>query len=237
MTIGQEVEKPRRRCKEDFGIVWKMLTVACVISALWLVIVFNVICQYVDAYNQGFFDGYDMGTNATNEIVAESKVASYMPMHLQIDPQWSDTSYSTGTIKSHGCGLCCLSMMISYLKGKETYPTDLVMYQDNFLQAEVNDQDAMCKWASGVYGFKWSGEQWGFDEHIDEMLDAGYVVMCGMKGKLGDSEYGGHVVLIYDRVDDGYLIRDPDSASNSIHVFTKEELSEVTWGSLNGLKV
>lgn len=223
--------------KEKLGTTWKVLIGICATSALWLMLVFSAIVQANDAYDQGFFNGYDAGTDAVSQMVVEDKSASYMPMHLQIDPQWSNTSYSTGTIESHGCGLCCLSMMVSYLEGREVYPSSLVAYQDSFLQADVNDQDAMCRWASETYGFQWSGEQWGFNDSIDELLDAGYVVMCGMEGKLGDSEYEGHVVLVYGKTEDGYLIRDPDSAENSAHVFTEEELSEVTWGSLNGLKV
>lgn len=223
--------------KEKLGTTWKVLIGICAVSALWLMLVFSAIVQANDAYDRGFFNGYDAGTDAVSQIIVEDKSASYMPMHLQIDPQWSNTSYSTGTIESHGCGLCCLSMMVSYLEGREVYPSSLVAYQDSFLQADVNDQDAMCRWASETYGFQWSGEQWGFNDSIDELLDAGYVVMCGMEGKLGDSEYEGHVVLVYGKTEDGYLIRDPDSAENSVNVFTEEELSDVTWGSLNGLRV
>lgn len=235
----------RLKHKEKLGTAWKVLMAVCMVSVLWLLLVIYVIAQTNDVYDRGFFKGYDVGSDASvqaviedrAQAVIEDRAADYMPVHLQIDPQWRNTSYSTGTIESHGCGLCCLSMMVSYLDGREVYPTDLVQYQDKFLQANVNDQDAMCKWVSEAYCLEWSGEQWGFNEHIDEMLDAGYVVMCGMEGKLGDSEYEGHVVLVYGKTEDGYLIRDPDSAENSVHVFSAEELSDVTWGSLNGLRV
>ena len=227
----------KHRHKEKLGTVWKVLMAVCAVSVLWLMLVIYAIAQTNDAYDRGFFKGHDAWSDTSVQAVIEDRAADYMPVHLQIDTQWSNTSYSTGTIESHGCGLCCLSMMVSYLEGREVYPTDLVLYQDQFLQAGVNDQDAMCKWASEAYGLEWSGEQWGFNEHIDELLDAGYVVMCGMEGKLGDSEYEGHVVLVYGKTEDGYLIRDPDSAENSVHVFSVEELSNVTWGSLNGLRV
>lgn len=235
MTTRRRARRPKH--KEKLGTVWKVLLAVCAVSVLWLMLVIYVIVQCNGAYDRGFFKGYDARKDASVQVVVEDRVVDYMPVHLQIDQQWSNTSYSTGTIESHGCGLCCLSMMVSYLEGREVYPTDLVLYQDQFLQAEVNDQDAMCRWASEAYDLEWSGEQWGFNEYIDEMLDAGYVVMCGMEGKLGDSEYEGHVVLVYGKVDEGYLIRDPDSAENSVHVFSDEELSDVTWGSLNGLRV
>lgn len=235
MVTRRIASKPRH--KEKLGTVWKVLMAVCAVSVLWLMLVIYAIAQTNDAYDRGFFKGHDAWSDTSVRAVIEDRAVDYMPVHLQIDTQWSNTSYSTGTIESHGCGLCCLSMMVSYLEGREVYPTDLVLYQDQFLQAEVNDQDAMCKWASEAYGLEWSGEQWGFNEHIDELLDAGYVVMCGMEGKLGDSEYEGHVVLVYGKTEDGYLIRDPDSAENSVHVFSVEELSNVTWGSLNGLRV
>lgn len=228
---------PKGKHYEDIGIVWKVLVGVCVASVLWLTLLVSVVSQVNEATDSSFMDGYSAGVDDASQLVVEDQKMSYMPMHLQIDPQWSNIDYSTGTIESHGCGLCCLSMMVSYLEGREVYPSSLVTYQDSFLQADVNDQDAMCKWASETYGFQWSGEQWGFNDSIDELLDAGYVVMCGMEGKLGDSEYEGHVVLVYGKTEDGYLIRDPDSAENSVHVFTDEELSDVIWGSLNGLKV
>ncbi len=234
MVTRRRAGKPRR--EEKLGTVWKVLMAVCVVSAMWLMLVIYVIAQSNDAYGRGFSKGCDAGAGSSAQAVVEDRVVDYMPVYLQIDPQWSSTSYSTGTIESHGCGLCCLSMMASCLKGVGVYPTDLVPYQDQFLQAGVNDQDAMCKWASVAYGLEWSGEQWGFNEHIGEMLDEGYVVMCGMEGKLGDSEYEGHVVLVYGKTEDGYLIRDPGSAENSVHVFSDEELSDVTWSSLNGLR-
>lgn len=219
--------------------IWTVLVTTAIVSMAWLALVFSIIWQSVNVHSTEAETQSNVivEDKVVDEVDYMHKVDYTMPMHLQIDPQWSDTSYSTGTIKSHGCGLCCLSMMVSCLTGEEVYPTDLVTHQDVFLQADVNNPDAMCKWASEAYGLEWSGEQWGFNENIDKMLDAGYVVMCSMEGKLGDSDYGGHVVLVYGRVNDGYLIRDPDNAENSVNVFTKEELSDVTWGSLNGLKV
>lgn len=228
---------PKGKHCEDIGTVWKVLVGVCVASVLWLALLVSVMSQVNEATESSFMDGYSAGVDDASQLVVEDQKTSYMPMHLQIDPQWSNIDYSTGTIESHGCGLCCLSMMVSYLEGREVYPSSLVTCQDSFLQADVNDQDAMCKWASDTYGFQWSGEQWGFEDSIDELLDEGYIVMCGMEGKLGDSEYDGHVVLVYGKTEDGYLIRDPDSAENSVHVFTDEELSDVTWSSLNGLKV
>lgn len=212
---------------------WTVIVTTVIVSMAWLALLFSAIWQSVNAHS--------IEAETQFHVMVEDRVAEevdyIMPMHLQTDPQWSDISYSTGTIKSHGCGLCCLSMMVSCLTGEEVYPTDLVSHQDEFLQADVNNPDAMCKWASEAYGLEWSGERWSFNENIDKMLDAGYVVMCSMEGKLGESDYGGHVVLVYGMVNDGYIIRDPDNAENSVHVFTEEELSDVTWGSLNGLRV
>lgn len=63
-----------------------------------------------------------------------------------------------------------------------------------------------------------------------------YVVLASMSGQLGKRSYDGHVILIYGRNKDEWSIRDPDDGDNSVHVFSGEKLSGVTWGALNGLK-
>lgn len=68
------------------------------------------------------------------------------------------------------------------------------------------------------------------------LVNEGYVVLASMSGQLGKRNYDGHVILIYGMNNDGWLIRDHDDGDNSVHVFSGDELSGVTWGAFNGLK-
>lgn len=182
--------------------------------------------------------GYELAQSTREqEVVTIGNYYFEMPLYLQTDPIWKDTGYSEGTIETYGCGLTDLAMMLTKLLGFPVYPNDLVKHQDMFLEADVNNPDAMCRWASDAYHLTWSGERWGFEENIDQMLSEGYIVMCSMQGKLGDREYEGHVILVYGIVDGCYLVRDPADGDNSVRLFRMEDFSGVTWGALNGLKV
>ena len=180
--------------------------------------------------------GYELAESVREDTAIVGNYYFEMPLYLQTDPIWKDTGYSEGTIETYGCGLTDLAMMLTKLLGFPVYPNDLARHQNMFLEAGVNNPDAMCKWASDTYHLTWSGEVWGFEDNIDRLLSEGYLVMCSMQGKLGDREYEGHVVLVYGIVDGCYLVRDPADGANSVRLFTPDELSEVAWGALNGLK-
>lgn len=213
--------------------LWVAVT-AAVYTALMVYMLYVCVNDSNSAYRRGMEAAAEM---RAEEEAVEPKRFVKVPLQLQTDPAWKDASYSTGTIESHGCGLTVLSMMLTHLLGVPVYPNDLVQFEDEFIEAEVNNPDAMCRWAANRYKLNWSGERWGFNDTIDELLADGYLVMCSMQGELGERNYEGHVVLVYGYVDGCYLIRDPSSGANSVHLFTPAELEGVTWGALNGLKL
>lgn len=57
-----------------------------------------------------------------------------------------------------------------------------------------------------------------------------------MSGELGDSEYDGHVVMLWMESDGSYWMRDPDSGGNSQRVWTEGELREVDWKYFYGIR-
>lgn len=218
-----------------------LILTTLVTTALWASVLWFFLLASQEQYNEAFENGYSQGSSSARvEAVKEEEInvnrlAKRMPLYLQTDTQWRYLPYSVGTIETYGCGLTSLSMALTYLTGERILPEDLIQYQEYFLTDDVNDPDRMCEWASDKYGLEWSGEQWLFSQ-VDDMLKAHYVVLASMSGTLGDSSYGGHIVLIYGHNEEGWLIRDPDSGYNSSHVFTDQELSGVIWGSFNGLK-
>lgn len=185
------------------------------------------------AYDNGFKVGVD-----SVPVIVEDKPAKSrsVPLYLQTDPRWSSVSYSTGTIESHGCGLVSAAIATSYLTGECITP-DLLSESagDAFLSSGLNDSDSICRWLSEHYGFQWSGEKWLLQDAI-QMLDEGYVVLASMEGQLGEENYGGHIVLLYEHTDDDcFYLRDPFSGDNSVRKFSRQEIEQVDWGSFNGL--
>lgn len=198
----------------------------------------SLICSIADeevaaAYDRGFEAGVDSVPAAIEDEPAESHP---VPLYLQTDPQWSGDQYSSGTIESHGCGLVSAAIAASYLLDEDITPDLLSMLAgDAFLSSGLNDSDAICRWLSEHYGFQWSGEKWLLQDAI-QMLDDGYVVLASMEGQLGEENYGGHIVLLYEHTDDDcFYLRDPFSGDNSVRKFSRQEIEQVNWGSFNGL--
>lgn len=185
------------------------------------------------AYDNGFKAGVDSVPVIVEDEPAETR---QVPLYLQTDPQWSGNQYSSGTIESHGCGLVSAAIATSYLLDEDITPDLLSMSAgDAFLSSGLNDSDAICIWLSEHYGFQWSGEKWLLQDAI-QMLDDGCVVLASMEGQLGEENYGGHIVLLYEHTDDDcFYLRDPFSGNNSVRKFSRQEIEQVDWGSFNGL--
>lgn len=185
------------------------------------------------AYDRGFEAGVDSVQVIVEDEPAESRS---VPLYLQTDPQWSGDKYSSGTIESHGCGLVSAAIATSYLLDEDVTPDILSMSAgDSFLSDGLNDSDVICRWLSEHYGIQWSGEKWLIQDAV-QMLDDGYVVLASMKGQLGEENYGGHIVLLYEHTDDDcFYLRDPFSGDNSVRKFSRQEIEQVDWGSFNGL--
>ena len=185
------------------------------------------------AYDNGFKAGVDSVPVIVEDEPAETR---QVPLYLQTDPQWSGDQYSSGTIESHGCGLVSAAIATSYLLDEDITPDLLsISAGDAFLSSGLNDSDAICRWLSEHYGFQWSGEKWLLQDAI-QMLDEGYVVLASMEGQLGEENYGGHIVLLYEHTDDDcFYLRDPFSGDNSVRKFSRQEIEQVDWGSFNGL--
>lgn len=214
-------------------------------SLLLFVIVFSfkvVVPSFIDftvdeevaaAYDNGF----EAGVDSVPVIVEDKPAKSHsVLLYLQTDPQWSGNQYSSGTIESHGCGLVSAAIAASYLLDEDITPDILSMSAgDAFLSDGLNDSDAICRWLSEHYGLQWSGEKWLLQDAV-QMLDEGYVVLASMEGQLGEENYGGHIVLLYEHTDDDcFYLRDPFSGDNSVRKFSRQEIEQVNWGSFNGL--
>lgn len=222
--------------QSNFVVLMSLLLFAFMFSfgaAVISFIDFAVDGEVAAAYDRGFEAGVDSVQVIVEDEPAESRS---VPLYLQTDPQWSGNHYSSGTIESHGCGLVSAAIATSYLLDEDVTP-DLLSSAagDAFLSSGLNDSDAICRWLSEHYGFQWSGEKWFLQDAV-QMLDEGYVVLASMEGQLGEENYGGHIVLLYEHTDDDcFYLRDPFSGDNSVRKFSRQEIEQVDWGSFNGL--
>ena len=222
--------------RSDVVILMPLLLLAFMFS--FAAATMSLICSIADEEVAAAYDiGFEAGADSVPVIIKDDTAKpSLVPLYLQTDTQWSSVSYSTGTIESHGCGLVSAAIATSYLTGECITP-DLLSESagDAFLSSGLNDSDSICRWLSEYYGFQWSGEKWLLQDAV-QMLDEGYVVLASMEGQLGEENYGGHIVLLYEHTDDDcFYLRDPFSGDNSVRKFSRQEIEQVDWGSFNGL--
>lgn len=180
-----------------------------------------------DAYSQGYEDAKEDSQPLFDRPIPEG---NHMPLWLQTDPQWDYIPYANGTIGDSGCGLVAAAMAIKYMTLQEVTPLQLAdSVGDSCLTDGVNDPGKFCEWIATRYP-EYNIERSQISYDLDGALAAvedGWLCFAGMSGDFGDSSYGGHVVLIWRADDDGYWVRDPDSAGNSARSFTADELAAV----------
>ena len=185
-----------------------------------------------DALDKARQEGYEAAERDRLAVVQDRPIAegNNMPLWLQTDPQWDYIPYAGGTIGDSGCGLTCAAMAIKHMTLQEVTPLTLASFVgDSCLTDGVNDPGKFCDWIAERYP-EYGIESTPISYDLAPVLrnvDDGWLAFASVTGRLGEEEYGGHVVLIWRADDDGYWIRDPASAANSARAFTVDELEQV----------
>lgn len=164
---------------------------------------------------------------------------TYMPMYLQTDAQWSGCDYAGGTIADSGCGLACAAMAVKYLTTQDVTPLTVAdAVGDACLTDGVNDTEKFAEWISTCYesyAIETTSKFYMTSEALTKVAD-GWVCFAGLSGAFGDSDYGGHAVLIWRVDDSSYWVRDPASPANSARAFSEEELGAVDFRYFVGVR-
>lgn len=202
--------------------------------ALSLVLIVQISNQDASEIMNSRNEGYEAAQRDWQALVSDRPIVegNHMPLWLQTDPQWSEVPYAGDTIRGSGCGLVCAAMALKYMTLQDVTPSLLADYVgDECLTGGVNDPGKFCAWIKSHYeDYEIESSDIYFDtDRALSDVHSGWLVFAGMSGKLGDSEYGGHVVLIWHADDGGWWLRDPDSGTNSAREFTQEELEAVNF--------
>lgn len=224
MTRRSAVSRPAAACLLLAGALASM--VYC--GALMVGASDGIERERAEAYDRGFSDAEEEQAR----IIADRPLpeGNHMPLWLQTDPQWSYIPYAGGTIGDSGCGLVCAAMAIKYMTLQDVTPLQLAdAVGDTCLTDGVNDPKKFFEYIERVYP-EYSIEStftlWNLSDAL-HFVDDGWMAFGGMSGKIGEGDYGGHVVLIWRSDDEGYWVRDPASAGNSARPFSPEELGQV----------
>lgn len=155
---------------------------------------------------------------------------TYMPLYLQTDTQWAAVPYASDTIGDSGSGLACAAMAVKALTTQDVTPLTLSESVGSACLTDgVNDPEKLAQWMADTYddyGIEVSPKVYATKRALAYVND-GWLCFAGLSGSFGDSDYSGHVILIWKPDESGYWVRDPASAGNSAHVFTASELNAV----------
>lgn len=149
-----------------------------------------------------------------------------MPAYYQTDPAWAGVGYAGASIGMSGCGLTAAAMSLEWWLRERCTPADLqAAVGDSCTTSGLNDMSKFGSYAVSK-GLSVSERYYDISRACDEAL-AGKTVWASISGYLGDSWYGGHIVLIWSQ-DGQLLVNDPASQGNT-RTWSREELARYSW--------
>lgn len=150
-----------------------------------------------------------------------------MPLWYQADGPWASKPYAHGNVASSGCGLVSAAMAVSWLAKDEVDPDELLsQVGSSCTVGGLNDMAAFGGHVSAEYGIETSER---YHDPWRAVSDArtGAAVICSVSGRLGDTWYGGHIVVAY--WNGGLRVADPASPGNSNRVWDEGEFAGSPW--------
>ena len=155
-----------------------------------------------------------------------------MPLYLQYNGSWSSVAYGNGTIRNKGCAPTCLAMVLTYLKGQQILPSDVVAWTGNryYVNGAGSSWDIFAAVASN-----WGVPCRGLGHSQSNMLaalSAGKPVIASMGP--GTFTKGGHFIVLTGLTDDGKItVNDPNDSAKKNHKGTAFDVSLIMRESKN----
>jgi len=148
-----------------------------------------------------------------------------VPCYYQFDTRWGYKTYAGSEMAFTGGGPTCLSMVATYLTGNTDFnPAWMAAYSEN----NGYSMDGGTNWnlfASGAGGLGIDAVAITADQdRIDRNLAVGNLVVCLMGP--GDFTSGtAQYIIICNKTDNGYEIRDPGSATRTAQEWSFETIA------------
>lgn len=206
-----------------------------IISAIILLLVLELIMAVYYVHKSQGEAAYS-NTLMNNPVLDDRKaftgrVIFEPPTYMQTDERWSTASYAEKTIGESGCGLAAFASALSCITQDERMDPLWLAYNvgdsctvrdnDGIL---VNDISKFISWSS-KYGIVSEGMYWSQDRAIIDLED-GKLVIASVRGRVGESMYKGHIVLLWKS---GNEIKMLDPANENNDKLTVDEFNESGW--------
>lgn len=162
----------------------------------------------LDTKSNNNLNNIDLDNNANNKV---KSIHSDVPLFYQSD--YTNVSYGSGTLASHGCGIASLSMVASYYNDTDILPDELAKKYRKYGSESGTDHMIFEKTANEL--------NLPYQEHVHystandlktvvDALDKGCVVVAKAKQNSIFTD-GGHYIVLTGVTDDGKInVNDPN---------------------------
>lgn len=171
--------------------------------------------KFLNAYTEGISNGINGG---------EGSVLDNITYYCQWDSRWANYPYGNGTIRSSGCGITCMAMVVATLCNNNVTPpimADLSMTNNGYVSGQGSSMPNVVAAASRLYGLSY--QNIGISEIPAYISDKNALIIWGCHTGYFSSSSAGHVMIIRGVDSTGnFLLADPNRQENNTRSFTPE---------------
>ena len=160
-----------------------------------------------------------------NIDLTEESQSDQVPLLMQWDERWGYITYNGGMMGYGGCGPTTLSMVVLYLtRDASATPAAVAAYAESagYCVPGSGSTWSLIKEGCEHYGLH-ASEVAMVENRIRDKLDEGCPVVVNVGP--GDFTDSGHYMVIVGYDDQGFIINDPNSRTNSEKRWTFEQLN------------
>ena len=160
-----------------------------------------------------------------NIDLTEESQSDQVPLLMQWDERWGYSTYNGGMMGYGGCGPTTLSMVVLYLtRDASATPAAVAAYAESagYCVPGSGSTWSLIKEGCEHYGLH-ASEVAMVENRIRDKLDEGCPVVVNVGP--GDFTDSGHYMVIVGYDDQGFIINDPNSRTNSEKRWTFDQLN------------
>lgn len=160
-----------------------------------------------------------------NIDLTEESQSDQVPLLMQWDERWGYITYNGGMMGYGGCGPTTLSMVVLYLtRDASATPAAVAAYAESagYCVPGSGSTWSLIKEGCEHYGLH-ASEVAMVENRIRDKLDEGCPVVVNVGP--GDFTDSGHYMVIVGYDDQGFIINDPNSRTNSAKRWTFDQLN------------
>lgn len=163
-----------------------------------------------------FVQNYPSTEATTFGGMSEMEKKEKYPLFIQWDSRWGYANYGTSNIGISGCGPTCLSMVVySFTRDESVTPDVIAAYsmQEGYYVKDVGTSWQLLEDVAFKYGLRVEVLDYMDEKDMKKALREGGMLIASMGP--GDFTDQGHFIVIRGYNNEGFIVNDPFSYTNS----------------------